>query len=382
MRIGCLVAAAGLYAYATAGLLSAEDPSGLLLLLAPLAWVRGEWLWQATSSDVLFVTTKRVFKVNSFLSKTMGAMPLRGLVDLTVHQPVLGRVLGYGHLTFESAAQRQGLDKFHYVGDPLGVSKQIQARAYGGGAGRRAARRPAGATEGGDGGLRRVDRGRRPAPSVDRRPVERAGRPAIPDPRAARREAGDAAAQRADPDALRDRAARAGRRGPARPAPGPGRAAAEPGWDTGPMTMPFSRPGAVDLSALKAPARAGRRRARGPGRRPGAGGSYAVQVDEQNFQSLLESSMTAPVVLVVYSPSRMPASVQLADDLADIADELEGRVAVGRVDVDAQPGIAPGHAGAVGAAGRHGAPGPAAPLLQDARRSRSCAPSSASCWSR
>ena len=133
MRIGCLVAAAGFYAYATAGLLGAQDPSGLLLLLAPVAWLRGEWLWQATSSDVLFVTTKRVFKVNSFVSKTMGAMPLRGLVDLTVHQPVLGRILGYGHLTFESAAQRQGLDKFHYVGDPLGVSKQIQARAYGGG---------------------------------------------------------------------------------------------------------------------------------------------------------------------------------------------------------------------------------------------------------
>lgn len=133
MRLGCLAAALGLYGYATAGLLSLEDPSGLLLLLAPVAAVRGEWLWQATRSDVLFVTTKRVFKVNSFLSKTMGAMPLRGLVDLTVHQPVLGRVLGYGHLTFESAAQRQGLDKFHFVGDPLGVSKQIQARAYGGG---------------------------------------------------------------------------------------------------------------------------------------------------------------------------------------------------------------------------------------------------------
>ncbi len=144
MRVGCVVAALGLYAYATAGLLSAEDPSGLLLLLAPVAAVRGEWLWQATRSDVLFVTTKRVFKVNSFLSKTMGAMPLRGLVDLTVHQPVLGRVLGYGHLTFESAAQRQGLDKFHFVGDPLGVSKQIQARAYGG--------RGGGDGSGGDGG--------------------------------------------------------------------------------------------------------------------------------------------------------------------------------------------------------------------------------------
>ena len=200
MRIGCVVAAVGLYAYATAGLLSAEDPSGLLLLLAPVAWLRGEWLWQATSSDVLFVTTKRVFKVNSFLSKTMGAMPLRGLVDLTVHQPVLGRILGYGHLTFESAAQRQGLDKFHYVGDPLGVSKQIQARAYGGGpAGPGAQRQPG--QEGGD-GVSDISTG----PVV--RPVEPGRRGRVTGGGAGATAAG-ARAQRAHQDALRDRPARA-----------------------------------------------------------------------------------------------------------------------------------------------------------------------------
>ena len=114
------------------------------------------------------------------------------------------------------------------------------------------------------------------------------------------------------------------------------------------MNMPFSRPGAIDLSSLKRPAPqpAGRPAAGGPprgaagGPAGGAPGSYAVEVDEQNFQSLLESSMSAPVVLVVYSPSRMPASAQLADDFTTLAGELEGRIAVGRVDVDAQPGIA------------------------------------------
>ena len=65
-----------------------------------------------------------------------------------------------------------------------------------------------------------------------------------------------------------------------------------------------------------------------------------MQVDEQNFPSLLEASMAAPVVLVVYSPSRLPVSAELADDLVTIAEELEGRIAVGRVDVDAQPAIA------------------------------------------
>ena len=110
------------------------------------------------------------------------------------------------------------------------------------------------------------------------------------------------------------------------------------------MNMPFSRPGAIDLSSLKRPApqAPGRATAGGPppGAAQGSAGSYSVEVDEQNFQSLLEASMSAPVVLVVYSPSRMPASAQLADDFSTLAGELEGRIAVGRVNVDAQPGIA------------------------------------------
>jgi putative thioredoxin len=105
------------------------------------------------------------------------------------------------------------------------------------------------------------------------------------------------------------------------------------------MSMPFSRPGAIDLSGLKRPAPTSSPAA-APGGTGAPGSSFAVEVDEQNFQVLLEASMTAPVVLVVYSPTRMPASAQLADDLTTVAGELEGRIAVGRVDVDAQPGIA------------------------------------------
>lgn len=108
------------------------------------------------------------------------------------------------------------------------------------------------------------------------------------------------------------------------------------------MNMPFSRPGAIDLSSLKRPApQAASPHAGGaPAGGAGAGASYAVEVDDRNFQSLLETSMNAPVVLVVYSPSRMPASAQLADDFATLASELEGRIAVGRVNVDEQPSIA------------------------------------------
>ena len=101
------------------------------------------------------------------------------------------------------------------------------------------------------------------------------------------------------------------------------------------MTMPFSRPGAIDLSSLRRPAPQPAGQPNGP-----AAGAYAVAVDEQNFQALLEASMSAPVVLVVYSPSRVPASAQLADDFSALAGELDGRIAVGLVDVDTQPAIA------------------------------------------
>jgi len=114
----------------------------------------------------------------------------------------------------------------------------------------------------------------------------------------------------------------------------------------GPMTQqPFSRPGAVDLSALKRPAAGGG----APGGAPGAGGgpagdevagSYALEVSEANFQSVLESSMNALVLMAFYSPSQMPASVQLADDLTTLADEFEGKYLLGRVDIDASPQIA------------------------------------------
>ncbi|MGH3362498.1 MAG: co-chaperone YbbN, partial [Nocardioides sp.] len=72
-----------------------------------------------------------------------------------------------------------------------------------------------------------------------------------------------------------------------------------------------------------------------------AGGSaYCVNVTEENFQTTVEASMTAPVLLVFYSPSRMPESAQLADDLETLSGEFEGKFLAGRVDIDAAPQIA------------------------------------------
>ena len=109
------------------------------------------------------------------------------------------------------------------------------------------------------------------------------------------------------------------------------------GQDRTMSTPSFSRPGAVDLSSLKRPA-AG---APGPaGGAAGAGGAYSVALDEQNFQAELEGSMSAPLVLVFYSPAKAPASAQLAADLELLSDEFEGRFLLGKVDIDAAPGLA------------------------------------------
>ena len=105
--------------------------------------------------------------------------------------------------------------------------------------------------------------------------------------------------------------------------------------------QPFSRPGAIDLSALKrpAPAAPGAAQAGGAGS-PGGGTSYSVEVTEQNFQEVIEASLKAPVLLSFYSPSRMPESEQMARDLATVAGEYEGRFLAGLVDIDTSPAIA------------------------------------------
>ena len=103
----------------------------------------------------------------------------------------------------------------------------------------------------------------------------------------------------------------------------------------------FSRPGAVDLSGLKRPAGGAGQGAPGEGAGGATGGSsYSLDVTQENFQATVEASLTAPVLLVFYSASRLPESAQMADDLATVAEEFEGRFLAGLVDIDAQPAIA------------------------------------------
>jgi putative thioredoxin len=104
------------------------------------------------------------------------------------------------------------------------------------------------------------------------------------------------------------------------------------------MTVPqFSRPGAIDLSALRKPAATAARSAGGPG----SGGSYDFDVvGEQALRAdVVEKSMSV-VVLVSFWSAEVPASVEINATLTRLADEFGGRFLFARVDVGSQPELA------------------------------------------
>jgi putative thioredoxin len=103
------------------------------------------------------------------------------------------------------------------------------------------------------------------------------------------------------------------------------------------MSAPFSRPGAVDLSSLKSSATGGPSAAAGPG--SAAAGTYTVEITADNFQAEMQRSMEVPVALCFYSP-QSPDSVELAQTLSRVGDELDGKVLVALLDVDANPQLA------------------------------------------
>jgi hypothetical protein len=102
---------------------------------ALLAW--GGYLALSVHMDRFVVTNMRVFRVNGVFSQSLATMPLARILDITVHKPFVGRVLGYGHFVFESAAQAQGLREITTVARPderdLTIQRVVQQAGLRGG---------------------------------------------------------------------------------------------------------------------------------------------------------------------------------------------------------------------------------------------------------
>jgi hypothetical protein len=83
--------------------------SGVLLAVA---W----WRAMKAHMDRFVITNMRVFRVKGVFSRSLATMPLGRILDITVVKPLHGRLLGFGHFTFESAAREQGLRDIRFVG--------------------------------------------------------------------------------------------------------------------------------------------------------------------------------------------------------------------------------------------------------------------------
>ena len=75
--------------------------------------------------DVFVVTNWRVVRLSGVLTVRVATMPINRILDMTMTRPPLGRLLGYGHFVFESAAQEQGLREIRFVPDILVVDREI-----------------------------------------------------------------------------------------------------------------------------------------------------------------------------------------------------------------------------------------------------------------
>lgn len=86
--------------------------AGVVILLHA-TWKSLEWY-----VDRFVITNMRVFRVSGVLTKKVATTPISRILDITVDKPFIGRMLGFGHFIFESAAQEQGLRDIRYVGKP------------------------------------------------------------------------------------------------------------------------------------------------------------------------------------------------------------------------------------------------------------------------
>jgi len=101
---------AGLIAVAAVSDASLGDTSGLIiwvwaawgLLLLRLIWKIAQW-----AVEFLIVTPDRLSLSSGLLSRRVAFIPIAKVADMSLQQPFLGRLLGYGELVLELPGQDQ-----------------------------------------------------------------------------------------------------------------------------------------------------------------------------------------------------------------------------------------------------------------------------------
>lgn len=90
------------------------------LTILPAIAIAGYAAWRCMEwyMDRFVISNMRVFRVSGVFNKKVATTPIMRILDITVDKPLIGRMFGFGHFIFESAAQEQGLRDIRYVGRP------------------------------------------------------------------------------------------------------------------------------------------------------------------------------------------------------------------------------------------------------------------------
>ena len=94
------------------------DAGWVFILPAFALLAHAAWVFVRERRECFVITNMRVFRLHGVLVYHLATMPLTRILDISVTKPLLGRILGYGHFVFESAAQEQGLKEIRYVARP------------------------------------------------------------------------------------------------------------------------------------------------------------------------------------------------------------------------------------------------------------------------
>jgi uncharacterized membrane protein YdbT with pleckstrin-like domain len=91
-------------------------------LLIPLPYSFYIWLWWVNKYYI--VTTFRVLKVEGILNKVHRDASLDQINDLSLSEPFIGRLLGWGHLQVLTANEESGVT-YHYIKHAVTFKKMV-----------------------------------------------------------------------------------------------------------------------------------------------------------------------------------------------------------------------------------------------------------------
>lgn len=96
------------------------------VLVARMIWLLLQWRY-----DWFVATDKRLLLTYGLITRKVAMMPLAKVTDMSYSRSPVGRVIGYGRFTMESAGQDQALHEINWLPDPDRTYRAICAEIFG-----------------------------------------------------------------------------------------------------------------------------------------------------------------------------------------------------------------------------------------------------------